>query len=171
MPWSQKITQASDTLTILQPSGRRKESSGNFRENAPNTATYIPRVKHGEMWYTHSKVLSDWKSGPAVWYACPPKARVLKAWSPGGGAVGVCALFISRPQGRGVWREELYQVDVPLWGVCFPGSVLLSFHFHGKAVLPDHTPPLWCSASPQTAKIGAKWPRGETPETEPKGSL
>lgn len=120
MPWAQKITQASDTLTILQPSGRRKESSGNFRKNAPNTATYIPRVKQGEMWSTHSKVLSNWKSGPAVWYACPPKAHVLKAWSPAGGAVDVCALFISRPRGSGVCWEELYQVGHAFVGYVFP---------------------------------------------------
>lgn len=152
MPWSQKIIRALDTLTMLQPSERRKESSGNFQKNASNTASYIPLVKQGKMWSTHSKVLSNWKSGPAVWYECPPKAHVLKVLFPAGGAVGVCALIISRPYGSGAWWEEFYQVG--RWVCVSPALSCLSFCFHVKAVLPDHTPPLLCSASPQTAK---KW--------------
>lgn len=117
MPWPQKITQAPDTLTTLQPSGRRKESTGNFWENAPNTATYIPWVKHGKMWSTHSEVLSNWKSGPVVWYVCPPKSHVLTVWSPAGGAVDVCALFISRPEGGGACERNYIRCDA---GCVFP---------------------------------------------------
>lgn len=154
-------------LSTPQPSGRRKESTGNFREMHP-TLLLIPTSKTWKMCSTHSKVLSNWKSGPVVWYACPPKAHVLTVWSPAGGAVDVCALFISRPEGGGACERNYIRWDAGcVFPLLFPVCLFASMR---RQVCRSH-PSIMMPCLTTDCKKWGQVTKERNSETEPKGSL